>query len=440
MSHEIRTPMNAVIGMASLLLNTPPLTAEQREFAETIQTSGDALLAIINDILDFSKIEAGRLDLEMQAFDLRECVETAVDLVKGKAVEKRLELAYLIDADVPCTLTGDVTRLRQILVNLLTNAVKFTAAGEVGLTVTARPRRSGDESARYEVRFAVKDTGIGISPDRQHRLFQSFSQVDASTTRRYGGTGLGLAISKRLTELMGGRIWVESSGVSGEGATFAFTIVASGSNQQLRRADREHHELLHGKRVLVVDDNATNRRMLVLQTRAWGMTAVEAAMGADALAQLDQGQSFDVALLDWLMPEMDGLELAAEMRRRQPDLPLILVSSAGRPERHATFSATFAAFLSKPVKQSQLYNALAGVWAADHTEWRATQPAESDFDQALGQRFPLRVLLAEDNVTNQQLAVRFLQRMGFTADVVANGLEAVDAIRRQALRRCAHGR
>lgn len=430
MSHEIRTPMNAVIGMASLLLNTPPLTAEQHEFAETIRRSSDALLVIINDILDFSKIEAGRLDLELQPFDLRECVEAAVDLVKGRANEKSLELAYLIDEDVPCTLTGDVTRLRQILVNLLTNAVKFTTAGQVELTVTARPVRSEAEPASCEVQFAVQDTGIGIPPNRQHRLFQSFSQIDASTTRRYGGTGLGLAISKRLVDLMGGRIWAESSGVAGEGARFAFTIVVPGSSVPVRRPDRVYDAFLSGKRALVVDDNATNRRMLVLQTRAWAMTPVEAASGAEALAYLDRGERFDVGLLDWLMPGMDGLELAAEMRRRRPDLPLIMISSAGRPESAIPLTPPFAAFLSKPVKQAQLYNALAGVWAGDQP--RQTEPTESEFDAALGARLPLRILVAEDNATNQQLAVRFLTRMGFEADVVGNGLKAVEAVRRQA--------
>ena len=432
MSHEIRTPMNAVIGMASLLLHTPPLTAEQREYAETIRRSSDALLVIINDILDFSKIEAGRPELETQPFDLRDCVETAVDLVRSQASEKRLELAYLLDAEVPCTLIGDVTRVRQILVNLLNNAVKFTAAGEVGLTVTARTVRPVEEAMLYEVQFAVKDSGIGIPPDRQHHLFQSFSQIDASTTRRYGGTGLGLAISKRLADLMGGRIWVESSGVSGEGATFAFTIVVRGSQEPLRQLDRTGDDCLAGKRVLVVDDNATNRRMLVLQTREWRMVPDEAASGAEALARLDQGECFDVVLLDWLMAEMDGLELAGHIRQRQPDLPLIMISSVGRPDNHAATMAEFAAFLTKPVKQAQLYRVLAGLWGAADAQSRSTQPMETEFDEALGQRLPLRVLVAEDHSVNQQLIVRFLRRMQYEADVVSNGVEAVAAVRRQA--------
>jgi signal transduction histidine kinase/CheY-like chemotaxis protein len=430
MSYEIRTPMNAVIGMASLLLNTPPLTAEQREFAETIRRSSEALLAIINDILDFSKIEAGRLELETEEYSLHECIETAVDLVRQAAAEKRLELAYLVEEDVPCTLIGDPTRVRQILVNLLTNAVKFTAEGSIDLTVNAAPARGGAPGPS-EVQFVVNDTGIGIPPDRQHRLFQSFSQIDASMTRRYGGTGLGLAISKRLAELMGGRISVESSGVAGEGSTFAFTIVARGSHQPLPRRSRSAADHLDGKRVLVVDDNATNRRMLGLQTRTWGMSSTEVASSAEALALLDGGARFDVALLDWLMPEMDGIQLAGALHSRHADLPLILISSAGRPDSGTAGAAEFAAFLSKPVKSAQLQRVLDALWdqrlAAGLDAGR-----ESEFDAGLGERLPLRILLAEDNATNQELAVRFLQRMGYGCDVVSNGRDALGAAERHA--------
>ena len=424
MSHEIRTPMNAVIGMASLLLNTPPLTAEQREYAETIRRSSDALLVIINDILDFSKIEAGRLELEAEPFDLRDCVETAVDLVKGQANEKRLDLAYVIEPDVPPTLVGDVTRVRQILVNLLNNAVKFTPQGQVGLTVTARAT-----NAVWEVGFAVKDTGIGIPPARQQDLFQSFSQIDTSTTRRYGGTGLGLAICKRLAELMGGRIWVESSGVANEGATFSFTIVTQASREPLQQFSRVADAQLAGKRVLVVDDNPINRRMLVLQTRDWGMMPIEAASGAEALARLDQGECFDVALLDWLMAGMDGLELASRIRQRQAQLPLIMISSAGRPENDTPILAEFAAFLTKPVKHAHLYNVLAGLWEGSVAPPHASETSQSEFDEALGQRLPLRILVAEDHTVNQQLIVEFLKRMRYAADVVSNGVEAVAAVR-----------
>jgi len=431
MSHEIRTPMNAVIGMASLLLNTPPLTSEQHEFAETIRRSGDALLVIINDVLDFSKIEAGRLELEVQPFDLRECVETAMDLVKGSAGEKQLDLAYFIGDGVPCTLTGDVTRVRQILVNLLSNAVKFTEHGEVAVTVTAQPLGTHGDGMPYEIQFVVRDTGIGIPLDRQDRLFQSFSQVDASTTRRYGGTGLGLAISKRLAELMGGRIWVQSSGVPGSGATFTFTIVADGSTQAMRRIDRSYDAVLRGRRVLIVDDNATNRRMLELQTRAWGMLPIEAASGADALALFDRGDRFDVALLDLSMADMDGLQLTGAIRERAIDVPLIMISSLGRPAPDSPNAAELAAFLTKPVKQAQLYETLAAVWLGDAVAQRRVVPAASEFDTGMAQRWPLRILLAEDHVINQQLALRFLRRMGYEADVATNGLEAVAAVRRK---------
>jgi CheY-like chemotaxis protein len=407
--------------MSGLLLGTD-MNKDQREFAETIRSSGDGLLTLVNDILDYSKIESGKLELERRGFDLRECIEGSVDVLSARAAEKKLDLMYLFEPGVPEAIEGDTTRLRQVLVNLLSNAVKFTARGEVYIAVSVVPAEDG---GRVRLRFAVHDSGIGIPADRMDRLFKTFSQVDASTTRQFGGTGLGLAISKRIVELMGGRIWVEST--PGKGSTFCFEIEAPPSPSPEKRFVSGRVPMFTGRRLMIVDDNAASCRVLCQQAVTWGFLPRATSSASEAVELLRRGEKVDVVLLDHDFGGTSGIVVASQLRqvRSVADLPIVYMGVAGQVRPPAPLG--IASTINKPFKPASLFDALTE--ALQGRGKMQVVPAEI-LTSGNGDR-PLSILLAEDNPVNQRVAILMLQRLGYRVDVAANGREAVDAAQRQ---------
>lgn len=413
MSHELRTPMNSIIGFTSLLLEEP-LSPEYKDWLETMRVNGDALLALINDVLDFSKMERDKIGIELHPFNLRQCIEESLDLVSAKAAEKCLDLAYMMDSSVPEVIISDSGRLRQVLANLLSNAVKFTDSGDILVHISSKP-----EGALYELHFAVEDSGIGMPQDQMSKLFQPFSQIDTAPSRLTEGTGLGLAISKKLVELMGGKIWAESE--EGKGSTFIFTIKAEVVPEDKgRKLPVGPQPKLAKRNVLIVDDSETMRRLLGHQAKSWGMMPLVVSLSYSAIDLIQKGVVPDVAIIDVGMPDLNGIVLAEKILKLRGDMPLIMLTSAGQriPERLS------AAALTKPIRPIQLYDVLTSVLG--------DRPAQrQDSTENRKGISPLRMLLAEDNISSQKITLRMLEKLGYRADVAANGVEVIEALERQ---------